>query len=246
MSEKKIEDVKSFFDNFDDYGAYYRGAWGEYRTRYVSYIESFQYKSIKVLDLGCGRMCSLPQLLSNKNVELYHCVDNSLESIQELKEHTTGFDNVKIDACDIFSFIEDCTLEYDVILMFGVLMYFERDSALNLSGKLRKLLKPGGLFVLHEPNLRAKKYLDEHSYPLSSAFLSKLCETGKWRVEHQRHYNIFLIRKIVTRLLLLFKISTGSRLYTLLRKMEFAVETLFSKVRFGVDSMIVLRKSSNG
>ena len=100
----------------------------------------------KVLDIGCG---TYPYFLLNTGFSEKHGIDKYDSSI------TTQFDKQKI-------YIKNMNLENDVILphdnnyfdvitMLAVFEHFERDKLIQILHQVRRVLKPGGLYILTAP-----------------------------------------------------------------------------------------------
>ena len=195
------DDVREFFDKFKGYDAYYRGPWKYYRRR-CARILMRGYDSldrIKVLDLGCGRMSSLPLLIDDARVVEYHCVDSSFDSLEVLRSSLQSVKKVKVFHSDIMEFLASRSEKYDVIVLFGVIMYLPRSQALRLFHSLNGILRNGGGILIHEPNERGKKGLDQYGVPLSSQFLkriSKAIDGGQIRTLES--YNILQIRRWIS------------------------------------------------
>ena len=253
------DDVRDFFDKFKGYEAYYRGPWKYYRRR-CAHILMRGYDTsdrIKVLDLGCGRMSSLPLLISDKRVAEYHCVDSSFDSLEVLRSSLQGLRKVKVFHSDIMEFAALCSKKYDVIVLFGVIMYLSRSQVLSLFHSLNGILRNGGVILIHEPNERGRKGLDQYGVPLSSQFLQRISKTIEGgHIKNLESYNILKVRRWVSLLLRMvtklpekfgINISNLPTVYVvedLAWLVETRLETVLCKTRLGCDWVILLEKES--
>lgn len=251
------DDVRDFFDKFKGYDAYYRGPW-KYCRRRCAHILMRGYDNwdkIKVLDLGCGRMSSLPLLINDERVVEYHCVDSSLDSLEVLKSSLQSVAKVKVFQSDIIEFAASCSKKYDVIVLIGVIMYLSRSQVLSLFHSLNRILINGGVILMHEPNERGRKSLDQYGVPMSSQFLKRISKTidGGY-IKTLESYNILRVRRWVSLLFSIVKklldkagidISNLPTLYVIKDfawLVETGLETMLCKTKLGCDWVVLLKK----
>jgi hypothetical protein len=180
-------------------------------------------------------------------------VDISPESIKELKKEYLDESKVTILESDIIKYVRESKKQFDVIMLFGVVMYLTRDDAKELFLHCRNIISERGIILMQDPNYRAKNYIDEHGEVITVEFLEVL----KGQLNNQfstvmRNYNILALRGGV------FLVFRGMR--KIFRMMgiqspgfisvfencswylESVVETVFSKTFLGCDSFIVFKR----
>ncbi|MCK4814754.1 class I SAM-dependent methyltransferase [bacterium] len=259
VSDSK-SDVSEYFDGFENYDIYYKGAWKHYRRKFVDLVRKNYNgaKDIRLLDLGCGRISSLPELLSEPNIFLYHCVDSSSESLRMLKALSSSNKKIKISESDIIDFVSRCNEKYDIIILFGVVMYLTRPNAKKLFRGLDRLVNDRGMILLHEPNQRGDGTLDEHSQVLANDFLKDLVSSMDGiSIKNRRNYNITWLRRPVVfvfgRIKRVFEKRgvKGKFLIRFIERIENSawyivvlLEALLSKMSLGCDSLIAIEKET--
>lgn len=256
--DKKLEVVKHF-DDFENYDIYYEGPWKHYRRRFVNIIqgECRKKENIKILDLGCGRRCSLPGLLSDSNLAAYHCVDLSPESLKVLKSSLGGNRKIKIFESNIIDFAGTCGEKYDVVILFGVIMYLSAPDAVKLFSGISGILNGNGMVLIHEPNEKGENTLHQRRHGMTREFLKDLMRVMRGaHIRKMQNYNIKGFRNPIyflfsTTKKVLKKIGVESRtLFLLLNKFEDFVwyaesllETMLAGTGAGCNYLIVLEKN---
>ena len=250
--------VIKYFDNFTNYDVYYKGPWKYYRQRCTDITRAFCHnkRSIRVLDLGCGRIPALPGLLSDSNVIEYHCVDSSCKSLEVLRDSVGGNTKVEIYESDIIEFVNSCTGSYDLIILFGVIMYLTRPDVTNLFYGLNKILSKKGLILIHEPNQKAGRYLDQYGYPMTYEFLTKiLSNIENGHIKKMESHNIIGFRRPVSLLVRMLRksferVGVKNRIIVGMVNwfedsfwyFESLIETALHKTRLGCDWLIFVEK----
>jgi SAM-dependent methyltransferase len=236
--------IEQYFDTFEKYDEYYQGPWRYYRKRYERKIElAFAQQPLRVLDLGCGRWGSLPGLVNSARILEYQCVDSSQESLKSLASEYATNKNIRITNEDVYEYLVHCQQKYDVILVFGVIMYLADDLVSDFCARLAERLAPNGLLLIHEPNEQASLHLDRYSKAMDRARYAKLSEIfgDKYRIS-KRNYNIILLRKPLFYLTRFLTLKAGRTLLDILWYFESVIESLLSLTKAGCDSMLVIRK----
>jgi SAM-dependent methyltransferase len=108
-------------------------------------------KSAKILDLGCGHGAILwaAQRAGYTNIE---GVDASPEQVAASVK--LGIKGVRQG--DLLQAVADAPdASLDVVILFDLYHYFERDTQMKLADQVRRILKPGGVWILHLPNSEA-------------------------------------------------------------------------------------------
>ena len=124
-------------------------------------------RSARILDLGCGygRHILALQDLGYSNIL---GVDISEEQIAYATSHL-GLTNVQVG--DAIAALEGEQGGYDVILLLDVLEHLELAYSVQLLKAIRRVLKPGGVFIIQVPNA-----------------LSPLSPNRHWDITHLRAY----------------------------------------------------------
>lgn len=105
-------------------------------------------KSAAILDVGCGYGSLLSALRSTGYTDL-HGVDISAEQVA-LARHL-GFEQVSCEgALEFLGGTANST--YDVVIAFDVIEHLSRTELFSIVNEIRRVLKPGGRFVVHVPN----------------------------------------------------------------------------------------------
>lgn len=117
-----------------------------YFRRLLKYIP--KDKSAEILDLGCG--CgSLLYWLKDAGYTSLEGIDRSPEQVAAA--HSLGLTLVK--AGDILDHVARREPESsDVVIAFDVIEHLEKEEAFELADGVFRVLRPGGLFILHLPN----------------------------------------------------------------------------------------------
>jgi SAM-dependent methyltransferase len=105
-------------------------------------------RSARVLDLGCGHgtLLHFAQLAGYTNLE---GVDRSPEQVEAA--HRLGLRNVREG--DVMQELRDHPDDsLDVVIAFDLIEHFRRDELLELVDEVRRVLRPGGRWIIHTPN----------------------------------------------------------------------------------------------
>jgi SAM-dependent methyltransferase len=108
-------------------------------------------KAAKILDLGCGHGAILwaAQRAGYTNIE---GVDASPEQVAAAVK--LGIKGVRQG--DLLQAVAEAPdASFDVVILFDLYHYFERDTQMKLADEVRRILKPGGIWILHLPNSEA-------------------------------------------------------------------------------------------
>ncbi len=105
-------------------------------------------KSAAILDLGCGHGAIL-WAAQNAGYTNVAGVDASPEQVAAAKK--LGIKGVRQG--DLIKALADTPdASQDVIILFDLYHYFERDTQMKLADEVRRVLNPGGRWILHLPN----------------------------------------------------------------------------------------------
>lgn len=109
-------------------------------------IVNFDNKS--VLDLGCGT-ANILEFINNES--LYVGIDNNQKYINYNKKTWGHRENCVFFYGDLNDYVAKTSEKFDVVLMFGVMHHIDDAAVKNCLDNIKKLLKPGGFFVSHDP-----------------------------------------------------------------------------------------------
>jgi SAM-dependent methyltransferase len=105
-------------------------------------------RNARILDLGCGHGA----LVYFARRAGYGCtagVDGSPEQVAEARR--LGIEGVQLgDVMDALTALPDDSL--DVVVAFDLIEHFSKDELLPLVDEVRRVLKPGGRWIIHTPN----------------------------------------------------------------------------------------------
>ncbi len=119
-------------------------------------IRKYTNPDSEILDMGCGT-CYLANKLV-KEVKYIRAVDK----YPEFLEHCSVTHNLETEASDVLSYTD--TRTYDIILLFGVVMYFSEEDTRKIYAMCHKLLKPNGvLIVKHQCGIEDDVAIDAYS-----------------------------------------------------------------------------------
>ncbi len=105
-------------------------------------------KSAAVLDLGCGHGALL-HFAREAGYTNLRGVDGSPEQVAAARR--LGIEGVEQgDLRDVLAAQADASL--DVVIAFDVIEHFTRDELLPFVDQVRRVLKPGGRWIIHVPN----------------------------------------------------------------------------------------------
>jgi SAM-dependent methyltransferase len=105
-------------------------------------------KASAIIDLGCGNGALL-YVAAREGYRNLSGVDFSAEQVEIA--HALGVPNVR--QADLFSHVgELASNTFDVIITFDVIEHLTKPEILFLSGEVRRLLRPGGRWIIHVPN----------------------------------------------------------------------------------------------
>lgn len=252
MAKKIKSQITEYFDEFENYGSYYQGPWKYCRYEMNRIVKKrFGRQKIKILDLGCGRFSSLPYLLTDKHTESYHCVDSSSKSVKALKRLSPNNKKIIISQSDIMDFIKSSREKFDVIVLFGTVMYLDGAKARELFLTLDNLLKSGGIALLYEPNEKAKGGLDQYGHVMDLNWLNDILNKNKkMKIKQIYFLNILGLRRILYAVF--SKLNKIKRIGGILNpiedfswRLEFGIENLLSKFKLGCDDLIIIEKNNN-
>jgi tRNA (cmo5U34)-methyltransferase len=149
MSEKPEEMSKFFDDRATGYDEHMHGMFQDFDSFYIQISNPIiaTDKAVKVLDLGCGtgnQLKSIFQKLPNARVT---AIDLSEKMLKKLKEKYPSYlKQIEIVQGSYLTFsFSNCL--YDYVVSVYSLHHFTKDVKRNLYEKIRKSLKPEGMYI---------------------------------------------------------------------------------------------------
>lgn len=128
-----------------------RGEYIDGRRHYVRHLVARHFprdRATRVLDLGCG-YGAVVQLVREHGYKSVLGVDASPEQVQLARQ-------LKIDGVrqgELLEFLyAQADASQDVIIAFDVLEHLTRDELIDVVDSVRRVLAPGGRWILHVPN----------------------------------------------------------------------------------------------
>lgn len=126
-------------------------------------IRKYLTKDSEVLDMGCGTCAISNEIISE--VKSIMAVDKFGAFLQYCNTTT----NLKTHAEDILTYKDDNT--YDVILVFGVLNYFNPSEIAKILTNLSGMLKPHGvLLIKHSCGVHEDVNIDKYSQEIGDNY----------------------------------------------------------------------------
>src|SRR6266568_2366300 len=108
-------------------------------------------KNAKILDIGCG-FGSLVLFLRENGCRNVEGIDNSPQMMEVASR--LGIDGVS--KSDIFSYLEDVSGRYGMIVALDVIEHFRKDEIFAILDLVHQALRAGGLFLMQTPNGMSK------------------------------------------------------------------------------------------
>lgn len=108
----------------------------------TEFIMQFADKNSRILDLAAGTGGAL---------NLYYDKVHSITAVEKFKEFSkliVKADNVEIINADIMDF--DTNKQFDFVLLFGVMNYFNEDESIKIYEKCKKFLNMGGGLLIKQ------------------------------------------------------------------------------------------------
>ena len=105
-------------------------------------------RAARILDLGCGygAVIHFARQAGYRNIR---GVDGSQEQVAAARR--LGIEGV--EAGDVMPALADCvTRSLDCVVAFDLIEHFTRDELLHLVDEVKRVLVPGGIWIIHAPN----------------------------------------------------------------------------------------------
>jgi 2-polyprenyl-3-methyl-5-hydroxy-6-metoxy-1,4-benzoquinol methylase len=119
------------------------------RQNYLSYIDKFDRKSSKILDIGCNKGYLL-LALNYLGFESLHGVDLSPDDLKRAKTILPIGNFLCIDA---FDYLSENVGQFDVITLKAVLEHIPKNKILILLEHIKKAIRGDGMVIIDVPNM---------------------------------------------------------------------------------------------
>lgn len=119
-------------------------------------IRKYCKKDTEILDVACGTC-----YLANELVDEVSYIKGT-DKFGEFLSHCRVSNKLEVEVADILEYKD--SKKYDIILMFGVVMYFDDLDTENIYRKYRTMLKPDGLLIVkHQCGVTEDIIIDKYS-----------------------------------------------------------------------------------
>lgn len=143
-------------------------------------------KTAQILELGCGHGALL-YALGRAGYQNARGVDGSPEQVEAARHLCIP----GVERGDVMTTLATApAASFDVVVAFDVIEHFTKDELIHLVDEVRRVLKPGGRWVIHVPNAESPffasvRYGDfTHELAFTRVSLAQLlCSSGFERVE---------------------------------------------------------------
>ncbi len=106
----------------------------------AEFILKYADKNSEILDLGSGTGLTVNKIYDK--VKLIDCV----EPFKEFSDHIVKSDNVSVINQSVLDF--DTDKKYDLVGVFGLIQYFNREESANIYKKCLKWMKPNSKIII--------------------------------------------------------------------------------------------------
>ena len=154
-------------------------------TKYESFFPS-PNKNVKVLDLGCG----IGQYSNYFYYKGYGvtATDISSKALDHLKGKNIYINLVLQDMSDPLKFNDK---EFDVVFANLSIHFFSEEETKSLLSEIKRILKPGGIFIGSVNSTSAYQYIKNHVIPIEDNFYNSNGRTVRlWDRESFEKYFI--------------------------------------------------------
>ena len=129
-----------------------------------------KYKSLIVVDLGCGKGDFLFGLKDDPELDFM-----LMEGVDKWDDDSFNLDNIYHSNCnysgksypviksiqeDVFTFLSRTSISYDLIIASNLIHFFEEEKTGKFITRCYELLKPGGVMYIKMVNNKHKHYKD--------------------------------------------------------------------------------------
>lgn len=129
-------------------------------------IKKFIKPDTQVLDLACGTC-----YISNQFIDQVKYI-KAVDKFPEFLKHCKKTPKLETVACDILNF-ED-TKKYDLILLIGIMLFFDdKDSTIIYKKCDRLLNKDGVLFIRHQCGVKEDVIVDKYSTTVRNNYYAR-------------------------------------------------------------------------
>lgn len=209
--------------------AYYHKYWIDILLEYVPKDKS---EGLKILDYGCGSGMVMKHVIYNINSSLVVGIDISKEMLKIARKRNAG--ELVLGNVMSCGFKEEC---FDIIISRGVLYLLNNlEEAIK---EINRILKPGGILVISEPNenlildlirkvlrLRSSRFSKEHK-SIQKKRLIKLLIRNEYYVIDYKHFGFLAFPFAFVDVFKIYKFLPFMMCKILIR-----IDDIFSKVPY--------------
>ncbi|MBI4854618.1 MAG: class I SAM-dependent methyltransferase [Acidobacteria bacterium] len=155
------------------------------RVKIANKLIPFEYRKGNILDIGCG---TYPLFLTSTEFSNKYGLDKVVksEAIKSFREKQINLINHDNELEDKLPFEDNF---FDVVTMLAVFEHIEPEKLPNLLAEIKRILKPGGVYIMTTPAIWADGLL---------RFLAKLRLVSPTEIEeHKDAYNFKKITKFL-------------------------------------------------
>lgn len=152
----------------------------------LALIRKYTKPDSDILDMGCGTC-----YLSNELIDEVHYI-KAVDKYPEFLSHCKTAPNLETFASDVLSYQDD--RKYDIILLFGVVMYFSEVDTKKIYHMCKQLLKPTGtLIVKHQCGVDRDVAIDNYSPAIEDNYYAVYKHVKKDTQLLEEFFNVELV-----------------------------------------------------
>jgi trans-aconitate methyltransferase len=106
----------------------------------VAFIKRYVSPDSRVLDLGCGTGTVSNQIASSCSYI------RAIDKVDAFLKHCNTAPHISVGVSDIVTYLDQD--QYDVIILFGVMIYIEEHEASKIYANCHQMLKPNGKLIV--------------------------------------------------------------------------------------------------
>ena len=149
-------------------------------------IRKYTNPNSDILDLGCGTC-----YLANELVDEVHYI-KAVDKYPEFLKHCRHVPNLETLASYVLDYTD--TRTYDLIVLFGVVMYFSEDDTKKIYNMCKQLLKPTGtLIVKHQCGVNEDVAIDNYSPTIGDTYYAVYKHVTKDKKLLEKYFNVEVV-----------------------------------------------------
>ncbi len=149
-------------------------------------IRKYTNPNSDILDLGCGTC-----YLANELATEVHYI-KAVDKYPEFLKHCLTVPNLETLASDVLDYTD--TRKYDLILLFGVVMYFSEEDTQKIYSMCRNMLKPQGkLIVKHQCGVNEDVAIDNYSPTIGDTYYAVYKHVDKDKKLLEQYFGVDVV-----------------------------------------------------